>query len=153
MEIKEKYQYFWIEKSALTSAMDSEMLSNKVHSTLTYQKKCCQYWYASELSKKNKAKVYLCLVASRTYSISLSLRCFGHNIWQVVSCPLLSTFNCHAKGYSRCPKILNILFNIFGLNFTFVCLFVCVEVLRPSQPSGVMSSAVSLPNHTFNGQA
>ena len=33
------------------------------------------------------------------------------------------------------------------------CLFVCVEVLRPSQPSGVMSSVVSLPNHTFTGQA
>ena len=31
-------------------------------------------------------------------------------------------------------------------------LFVCVEVLRPSQPNGVMSSAVSLPNHTFTGQ-
>ena len=31
--------------------------------------------------------------------------------------------------------------------------FVCVEVLRPSQPSGVISSAVSLPNHTFAGQA
>ena len=31
--------------------------------------------------------------------------------------------------------------------------FVCVEVLRPSQPNGVMSSAVSLPNYTFNGQA
>ena len=31
--------------------------------------------------------------------------------------------------------------------------FVCVEVLRPSQPSGVMSSVVSLPNHTFTGQA
>ena len=30
--------------------------------------------------------------------------------------------------------------------------FVCVEVLRPSQPNGVMSSAVSLPNHTFTGQ-
>ena len=29
---------------------------------------------------------------------------------------------------------------------------VCVEVLRPSQPNGVMSSAVSLPNHTFTGQ-
>ena len=27
------------------------------------------------------------------------------------------------------------------------------EVLRPSQPYGVMSSAVSLPNHTFTGQA
>ena len=34
----------------------------------------------------------------------------------------------------------------------FVC-FVCVEVLRPSQPNGVMSSVVSLPNHTFTGQA
>ena len=33
------------------------------------------------------------------------------------------------------------------------CLFVCVEVLWPSQPNGVMSSAVSLPNHTFTGQA
>ena len=31
--------------------------------------------------------------------------------------------------------------------------FVCVEVLRLSQPNGVMSSVVSLPNHTFTGQA
>ena len=31
--------------------------------------------------------------------------------------------------------------------------FFCVEVLQPSQPNGVMSSAVSLPNHTFTGQA
>ena len=31
--------------------------------------------------------------------------------------------------------------------------FVCVEVLRPSQPNGVMLSTVSLPNHTFTGQA
>ena len=35
----------------------------------------------------------------------------------------------------------------------FVLVYVCVEVLRPSQPNGVMSSAVSLPNHTFTGQA
>ena len=34
-----------------------------------------------------------------------------------------------------------------------VSLFVCVEVLRPSQSNGVMSSTVSLPNHTFTGQA
>ena len=34
-----------------------------------------------------------------------------------------------------------------------LCLFVCVEVLRPSQPNGVMLSAVSLPNCTFTGQA
>ena len=38
-------------------------------------------------------------------------------------------------------------------NKLFPSLFVCVEVLRPSQPNGVMSSAVSLPNHTFTGQA
>ena len=29
----------------------------------------------------------------------------------------------------------------------------CVEVLRASQPNGVMSSAVTLPNHMFTGQA
>ena len=32
-------------------------------------------------------------------------------------------------------------------------LFVCVEVLPPSQPNGVMFSVVSLPNHMFSGQA
>ena len=31
--------------------------------------------------------------------------------------------------------------------------FVCVEVLRSSQPNGVMSSVVSLPSHMFTGQA
>ena len=31
--------------------------------------------------------------------------------------------------------------------------FVCIEVLWPSQPNGVISSMVSLPNHTFTGQA
>ena len=31
-------------------------------------------------------------------------------------------------------------------------IFVCVVVLWPSQPNGVMSSAVSLPNRTFIGQ-
>ena len=32
-------------------------------------------------------------------------------------------------------------------------MFVCVEVLWPSQPNGVMLSMISLPNHTFTGQA
>ena len=31
--------------------------------------------------------------------------------------------------------------------------FVCDEILQPSQPNGVMLSAVSLPNHAFTGQA
>ena len=30
--------------------------------------------------------------------------------------------------------------------------FVCAEVLWPSQPSGVMLSTLSLPNHMFTGQ-
>ena len=34
-----------------------------------------------------------------------------------------------------------------------LCLFVCVEVLWPSQPIRVMSSTVSLPNTLFPGQA
>ena len=44
---------------------------------------------------------------------------------------------------------------LFGrkTNILFGVMFVCVEVLRPSQPNGVMSSVVSLPNHTFTGQA
>ena len=42
---------------------------------------------------------------------------------------------------------------LFSINDDHVSLFVYVEVLRPSQPNGVMSSAVSLPNHTFTGQA
>ena len=46
----------------------------------------------------------------------------------------------------------NLIF-ISRTNFMLSCLFVCVEVLRPSQPNGVMSRAVSLPNHTFTGQA
>ena len=32
-------------------------------------------------------------------------------------------------------------------------LFFCVKVLRPRQPIVVMSSTVSLPNHTYTGQA
>ena len=32
-------------------------------------------------------------------------------------------------------------------------MFICVEILRPSQLTGFMLSAVSLPNHTFTGQA
>ena len=45
-------------------------------------------------------------------------------------------------------------YNLFRNIFNPKCiLFVYVEVLRPRQPNGVMSSAVSLPNHTFTGQA
>ena len=42
---------------------------------------------------------------------------------------------------------------VISLNNLSVMFFVCVEVLRPSQPKGFMPSAISLPNHTFTGQA
>ena len=48
-------------------------------------------------------------------------------------------------------QTLHIHFDL-GLQY-LLYLFVCVEVLRPSQPNMVMSSAVSLPNYTFTGQA
>ena len=40
-----------------------------------------------------------------------------------------------------------------GKSEGILVLFVCVEVLRHSQPNGVMLSAVSLPYHKFTGQA
>ena len=43
----------------------------------------------------------------------------------------------------------SILFDLFYETLT-VC--VCIEVLRPSQSSRVMSSVISLPNYTFTGQ-
>ena len=45
-----------------------------------------------------------------------------------------------------------LIFVVCFLSF-LVILFVCVDVLRPSQPNGVMLSMVSLPSHTFTGQA
>ena len=47
-------------------------------------------------------------------------------------------------------KRVNILYILLYMSHN---VFVCVEVLRPSQPNRVMSSAVSLPNHMFTGQA
>ena len=52
-----------------------------------------------------------------------------------------------------CKQTTDIINSLCGSHMPadIFCLFVCVEVLRPSQPNGVMSSAVSL--HTFTGQA
>ena len=50
------------------------------------------------------------------------------------------------------PKVVPLTYD-FTAPFlgTTSMIIVCVEVLRPSQPNGAMSSAVSLPNHTFTG--
>ena len=57
-----------------------------------------------------------------------------------------------SDGHTNVPEAIcpSNFFEVGGI--MFVCLFV-FEVLRPSQPNGVMSSTVSLPNHTFTGQA
>ena len=53
----------------------------------------------------------------------------------------------------RANQLSSVASHVLMILFHFKYMFVCVEVLRPSQPNGVMSSAVSLPNHTFTGQA
>ena len=60
-------------------------------------------------------------------------------------CSFMHQANCHMFDIELfCSTVQPIIFSV---------LFVCVEGLRPSQPNGVMSSAVSLTNHTFTGQA
>ena len=61
----------------------------------------------------------------------------------------VSTYKQHWK---KCLEMLK--YEYFDRYFIILMIrFVCVKVLRPSQPSRVMSSAVNLPNHTFTGQA
>ena len=59
----------------------------------------------------------------------------------------------HTKPLYSNAKPIAFWRNACILHDTGFCLCVCVEVCRPNQPNGVMSSAVSLPNHTFTGQA
>ena len=54
-----------------------------------------------------------------------------------------------ATDKEMCKKVRNLVYSDKPIQVDFVC----VEVLRPSQPNGVMSSVVSLPDHTFTGQA
>ena len=59
----------------------------------------------------------------------------GRSYWKTWQGMKKSHF-CHWRSLCRKPGVI-----------------ICVEVLRPSLPNGVMSSAVSLPSHTFTGQA
>ena len=65
---------------------------------------------------------------------------------------------CLLQGFSFmfCPAVFLLhgsCLTMWSSRWGRMSLFVCVEVLRPSQPNGVMSSAVSLTSHTFTGQA
>ena len=61
--------------------------------------------------------------------------------------------------FGKCKKDDNLLVDIKMLGDQYLdkrlsnSKFICIEVLWPSQPSGVMLSMVNLPNHTFSGQA
>ena len=66
-------------------------------------------------------------------------------------CPAISQYQLHDTFASPHHPTGWCLEHLSENSCWFVC--VCVEVLQPSQPNGVMSSAVSLPNHTFTGQA
>ena len=41
----------------------------------------------------------------------------------------------------------------YKTSFDGKIMFVCIEILQPSQLNPIMLSAVSSPNHTFTGQA
>ena len=67
------------------------------------------------------------------------------SLWKFQSVPTTYVVITHTPQVdSSATTLWTVLFPAAG------CL-VCVEVLRPSQPNGVMSSAVSLPNHMFTG--
>ena len=68
-------------------------------------------------------------------------------------CKVLKRSTEDVRGADFTKYALLVIIQISYLKNYKETLFVCVEVLRPSQPNGAMSSAVSLPNHTFTGQA
>ena len=63
-----------------------------------------------------------------------------------------SVISC-SDDYTVDPRYLEVQGTLKYFEISVPRYIVCVEVLRPSQPNGVMSIAVSLPNHTFTGQA
>ena len=61
-----------------------------------------------------------------------------------------SGLNKHTMNIKSNTRLTDL--NFLEVNMTYIS-FVCVEFLQLCQPNGVMSSTVSLPNHTFTGQA
>ena len=87
----------------------------------------------------------------------MAIRELGFQIYSVFRI-LLGALKSHRKSYAVSLQkhmlwVHYYIMYIHVLEPLHSSLFVFVEVLRPSQPNGVMSSAVSLPNHTFTGQA
>ena len=66
---------------------------------------------------------------------------------------MINALSSHKKKNIFWVEKKGILSWVISQKLTFWLYFICVEVLRSIQPNGVMSSAVSLPNHAFTGQA
>ena len=84
---------------------------------------------------------------SHSCSIGHSMNCFWISKENAFKCQLILIssrlkVNSSCINNPRIPMVTEIQ----------LILIVCVEVLRPSQPYGVMLSVVHLPNHTFTGQ-
>ena len=93
---------------------------------------------------------------------SMELLAYDKTSWKhayIFSTPLNPTFRQYIWGFQRYAlsiffcKNIDCGYSLSPPHRSGLKKNVCVEVLRPSQPNGVMSSAVSLPNHTFTGQA
>ena len=61
--------------------------------------------------------------------------------------------SCQIYSKHKSPESLSKRASWSDFTYGISLIFVCVEVLRPSQPNGVKSSVVSLSNHRFTGQA
>ena len=116
---------------------------------------------------RNLIKIFVRVQELRPFALAVT--CFGPGIasvkdkWHLVI-SLARSCQCIYKIYQNIQygcrptttvyiKFIKISNMVVDLRRFPYFINVCVEVLRPSQPNGVMSSAVSLPNHTFTGQA
>ena len=153
--------------------IDKVTLGHIQWTTLEWKLKHCMAWYLTTetlyLQKKCQYSKYpknVCFVLQFYCPVNPTGSCQAWSVYLTtllldrlspLSClPVLWTFFCqkhfeHKSFWQKsickqCRPSSDCSWSILRNNF-------CVEVLRPSQPNGVMSSAVSLPNHTFTGQA
>ena len=136
---------FWITKDVKSLLVDNEDTDQTarvcrlipVFVGRTYQKVCFPSLRFVYIDHHSHPQVYAS-VDSCLFSILLS--------------PILNEKQCRSKsvGFYR-SQLIWIYTVCKGKSCQF--LFVCVEILRPCRPNGVMSSAVSLPTHTFTGKA
>ena len=134
---KKKYNYFfWLEKSALSEVM-------------FYFESLLYIWSCAGLHLKRMHKG-----PNKMQENTDQVGYFLLTYWLTRNLFLEKTEVTHPKHkhtsniLSYMPTLKTMLRSPKSNQFDFVC----VEDLRPSQPSGVKSSVVSLPNHMFTRQ-